>query len=132
MMIWLNRHYQILARILAWIGLLAIVVLSVIPATERPITNFGSQWEHFIAFGLVAAVFAIGYELSLARLLLFAFFFCAGIELLQVPLPTRHARVSDFLIDFTVSCFALGLVRITQKLIAPKRTAAPMKGASTK
>ena len=36
---WLQRR-EVLARILAWIGLLLIVVLSVVPAAERPVTEF--------------------------------------------------------------------------------------------
>jgi len=110
----------LLARVLAWIGLVAIVVLSVVPAEERPVTEFTPQFEHFSAFALVGAAFAIGYDLSWVRLAFFAFFVCGGIELLQVPLPTRHARVSDFIIDFAAACFAFAVVRITEKLVARK------------
>jgi hypothetical protein len=39
-----------------------------------------------------------------------AFLFCGAIELLQLPLATRHARLSDFVIDFFASCFAIVLV----------------------
>jgi hypothetical protein len=122
---WLVNHYRVVARVLAWIGILAIIVLSVVPANDRPITGAGlwfgllyGQWlEHFTAFALVAGVFAIGYRFSLKRLLMLAFFFCGGIELLQVPLPTRHARVSDFVIDFVASCFAIAVVFVGDKLI---------------
>jgi hypothetical protein len=51
------------------------------------------------------------------RLLQLAFLFCGGIELLQVPLPTRHARLSDFVIDVFGSCFAIGLVFVGDKLV---------------
>ena len=112
---WLFQHNELKARILALIGMSAIVVLSIVPAAERPVTIFGQLIEHFTAFALVAGAFAIGYDLSLPRLMLFAFFFCGGVELLQVPLPTRHARVSDFVIDFVASCFAFGLVHIGKK-----------------
>ena len=114
----LFRHSEILARILAWIGLLTIFVLSVVAAAERPVTEFRPQFEHFTAFALVGGVFAIGYNLSLGRLMILALFFCGGIELLQVPLPTRHARVSDFIIDFVGACFAFALVRVGKKLVA--------------
>lgn len=114
---WLFRHYEVQARILAWIGIFAIVVLSVVPAAERPVTDFAPQFEHVAAFALVAGAFSIGYDLSLARLIFFALLFCGGIELLQVPLPTRHARVSDFVIDFIASCFAFALVHIGKKLV---------------
>ncbi len=122
-------HYQVVARILAWIGIVTIIVLSVVPANDRPVTSAGQwfgqwigQWiEHFTAFALVAGAFAIGYRFSLIRLLLLAFFFCGGIELLQVPLPTRHARVSDFVIDFVASCFAIAVVFAGDKVVGAHR-----------
>ena len=89
--------HRIVARVLAWIGIMGIIVLSVVPANERPTPAqgwfgafFGNIIEHVAAFALVAGAFAIGYRFSLFRLLTFAFFYCGGIELLQVPLPTRH------------------------------------------
>jgi VanZ family protein len=106
------------ARALAWVGILAIIILSVVPAADRPVTGAGHLFEHLAAYALVAGVFAIGYHRSLIWTLLLAFFFCCGIELLQVPLPTRHARVTDFIIDFAGSCFAIGLVFAGNKLIA--------------
>jgi VanZ family protein len=105
------------ARTLAWVGILAIIVLSVVPVADRPVTGAGQSIEHFTAFALVAGVFAVGYSLSIIRFLLLAFFFCGGVELLQVPLPTRHAMVSDFVIDFVGSCFAIGVVLAGNKLI---------------
>ena len=109
--------HRIVARVLAWIGIMGIIVLSVVPANERPTPAqgwfgalFGDIIEHVAAFALVAGAFAIGYRFSLFRLLTFAFFYCGGIELLQVPLPTRHARVSDFLIDFAGSAVAILLI----------------------
>ena len=110
-------HATGVARILAWIGILTITVLSVVPAVDRPVTGIGPRFEHFIAFALVATAFAIGYRLSLLRLLLSAFLFYGGIELLQVPLPTRHARVSDFVVDFVAAGIAIGLVFAGDKLI---------------
>jgi hypothetical protein len=133
----LVNHYRSTARVLAWIGIFAITVLSVVPANDRPVTGAGlwlfglwfgpwfRQWfEHFTAFALVAGMFAIGYRFSLIRLLLLAFFFCGGIELLQVPLPTRHARVSDFVIDFAASCFAIAVVFVSDNLIGRNRQSA--------
>ena len=112
---WFQRR-EVLARILAWIGLLLIVVLSVVPAADRPVTEFRPEFEHFAAFALVGGAFALGYDLSWGRLMLLALFFCGGIELLQVPLPTRHARVSDFVINSLAACFAIGLVHVGKKL----------------
>ncbi len=120
-------YYRVVARVLSWIGIVAIIVLSVVPAKERPVTDaadwFGA-WnghvlEHVTAFAPVAAAFAIGYHrLSLKRLLLLALLFCGGIELLQVPLPTRHATVLDFVIDLAGSWFAMAIIVAGEMVLA--------------
>lgn len=106
-----------LARALAWVGILAIIVLSIVPAIDRPVTGAGQWAEHFTAFGLVAAMFAVGYRLSLVQFVVLALIFCGGVELLQILLPTRHARLSDFAVDFVASCFAIGCVVASEKLL---------------
>ena len=113
---WLISRYTVVARILAWIGILAIIVLSVIPANDRPVSGVGQGLEHFYAFALMGGAFAIGYRFLLIRLLVLAVFFCGGIELLQVPLPTRHARVSDFLVDSLGACFAILCVFVANQI----------------
>jgi VanZ family protein len=107
-------HCRRIVRTLAWLGVSGIVLLSVVPADERPVTGAGQSIEHFSAFGLVAAVFTIGYRFSLIRLLVMALLYCGGIELLQIPLPTRRARVSDFVIDFLGSSIAICLVAFSR------------------
>jgi hypothetical protein len=94
--------------------------------TSAPSPGIGQVLEHLTAFGLVAGMFAIGYRFTLTRLLLMALLFCGGIELLQVPLPTRHARVSDFAIDLFGSYFAIGLVAFaTSRSSAARLTPRP-------
>ncbi|HEY6619064.1 MAG TPA: hypothetical protein VIY68_05945 [Steroidobacteraceae bacterium] len=120
-------HYRVVGRVLCWIGLVTITVLSVVPAKERPVTDAaywfgvwkGHVLEHVTAFAPVAAAFAIGYHrLSLRRLLLLAFLFCGEIELLQVPLPTRHATVLDFVIDLAGSWFAIAIIVVGEIVLA--------------
>jgi VanZ family protein len=98
--------------------IIAIIVLSVVPTTDRPVTGSGQAFEHFTAFALVGGAFAIGYRLSLTRLLLLAVLFCGGIELLQVPLSTRHARVSDFLVDTVGAAVAILCVFVTRQILS--------------
>jgi hypothetical protein len=64
---WLISRYTVVARTLAWIGILAIIVLSVVPANDRPVSGVGQGLEHFTAFALVGGAFAIGYRFSLIR-----------------------------------------------------------------
>jgi hypothetical protein len=109
-------RYKLAARFLAWTGLIAIIVFTVVPASIRPVTGLGSNFEHLLIFFAVFGAFNIGYELSAARLMLFALLFCGGIELIQIPLPTRHARLSDFVIDFVTSSLAIGITSIIKRL----------------
>jgi hypothetical protein len=41
-MAWLIDHYTGVARALAWIGIWAIIILSVVPAADRPVTGAGN------------------------------------------------------------------------------------------
>jgi VanZ family protein len=96
-------------RILSWFGIAAIIVLSVVPAADRPVTGAGQDLEHIVALGLTATAFTFGHRQKIIWLLLAAVFFCAGIELIQTFAPTRHARLSDFMIDSLASIAAIGI-----------------------
>jgi VanZ family protein len=109
-------RYKLASRLVAWTGLVAISVFTVVPASFRPVTDLGSDFEHLSAFFAVFAAFSVGYELSLIRLVLFALLFCGGIELIQIPLPTRHARVSDFIVDFVASSLAIATTLIGKRI----------------
>lgn len=114
-------HLRIAARALSWVGIAAIIILTVVPAIDRPVTGFGPRLEHLMAFALVAGAFALGYRFSLIRLLLLALLFCGGVELLQIPLPTRHARLRDFVLDLVASCIAIGMVFVAEQLVGVNR-----------
>ena len=92
-------HVTKIARMAAWSGVIAIVLLSIVPAEDRLVTGLGQTFEHFAAFSIVSILFALVYRLKLRLLLPVALLFCGGIELLQLAVPTRHARISDFIID---------------------------------
>jgi VanZ family protein len=109
-------RYKLASRLVAWTGLVAISVFTVVPASFRPVTDLGSDFEHLSAFFAVFAAFSVCYELSIIRLVLFALLFCGGIELIQIPLPTRHARVSDFIVDFVASSLAIATTLIGKRI----------------
>jgi VanZ family protein len=98
---------------LAWILIAGIVVATVVPASERPETGVGHNFEHLLAFGLVGLVFSLAYSWRLRVLISSGIVFALLLELAQIPLPTRHARIEDFLVDalrtslgITLACLA--------------------------
>src|SRR5579871_2121191 len=93
-----------IARVVAWFALTAIVLLSVVPPSHRPTTFFPHRIEHagiFLFDGLAFGITYCGYEWLAS---IGAVVFCAGIELAQLIIPGRHARLSDFVIDAAAMC----------------------------
>jgi len=105
-----------LARPLAWSLAALIVVLSLVPATLRPETSLPHSVEHFAIFWATGVAFAVGYSLTpLLAVLLVGF--SGVVEVLQLFMPGRHARLSDFIVDALASLIGL----ITISLIAQMR-----------
>ena len=101
-----------LFQIAAWLLLMAIVVLSVVPPMDRPVTPAPHNIEHLGIFLLTGLAFGLGYE---TRHLAQAFglvIFSAAIELIQLAIPGRHARFSDFVVDAISVSIGTGLARI--------------------
>jgi VanZ family protein len=87
-----------LFRIAAWLVLVTIVVLSVVPPRDRPVTPAPHDFEHIAIFLAAGLAFGLGYSRHLLQIFgLIAF--SAAIELIQLAIPGRHARVSDFVVD---------------------------------
>jgi VanZ family protein len=108
-----------ICRAAAWFALAAIVVLSLVPPSARPTTFIPHKIEHagiFLVDGLAFGIAYCGYEWLLS---VSAVIFCAGIELAQLMIPGRHARLSDFFVDATAISVGIlagsTLMRITRR-----------------
>jgi VanZ family protein len=86
-------------RLVAWVVLTAAVVLTILPAELRPVTGAPSGIEHFAMFFLIGLTFALGHSRSDYSLCGAAIAFAGLLELLKHVVPTRHARLSEFVID---------------------------------
>jgi VanZ family protein len=91
----MRRIYQVAA----WLLLLAIVVLSVVPPDDRPLTPAPHDFEHMLIFLLTGMVFGLGYAGRHVIQVFGLVAFAAIIELIQLAIPGRHSRLSDFLVD---------------------------------
>jgi len=105
-------------RVAAWLLALAIIVLSVSPASVRPVTGAGQGLEHLSIFIALGMAFGFGYPRRFLRLTLALIVFTLAIEIAQIWVPGRHARLSDFLIDAAASCLGVGLSWLLLKLRA--------------
>ena len=96
-----------LIRTAAWIVVLGLIVVSVVPAPLRPGTGVSHSFEHFCAFLLAGAIWYLAYPDRLTLWLGSAVAYAAGIELIQTAAPGRHARLSDFAFDALGACLGL-------------------------
>jgi VanZ family protein len=104
-----------LARIIGWSLATAIVVLSVVPAALRPETGVPHNIEHFAIYWATGLAFALGY--SLTPLLAMALvIFSGAVEILQLSIPGRHARLSDFIVDALASVFGLITISLVTQM----------------
>jgi VanZ family protein len=87
------------ARIIAWVLVFILTLLSVVPPWLRPTTNVSHNVEHFAALFVTGVAFGLGYSRRPVIVGLVLVFFCAAIEIVQLLVPGRHARLSDFIVD---------------------------------
>jgi membrane associated rhomboid family serine protease len=98
--------------------LMAIIVLSFVPAGFRPQTGLPHNLEHGVIFALLGAAMVLGYRIRFWTWMTLGPLFAAVIEVLQLGVPGRHAKLSDFFIDaggvLLGSACAFLLLRIRQ------------------
>ena len=90
-------------RISAWFLAAAIIVFSLVPSHLRPVTDVPHALEHFVIFAATGIAFGLGYgpRYSIAIALVI---FAGAIEIAQLSVPGRHARLSDFIVDAFAAC----------------------------
>jgi VanZ family protein len=86
-----------IARAAGFFGVLAIIVLSLVPGTYRPHTGLPGVAEHFIAYCSTAFAFALGFRSSASRIViaLVLTLLAGSMEVLQLWVPGRHSAIID-------------------------------------
>jgi VanZ family protein len=122
-------------RMIAWMGVAAIIVLSLLPGDLRPnIHPFEiTQFEHVSAYIVTGAALALGYAdlgprfRSQCLIGLFLMILAAILEASQIWIPGRHARVIDWAAGAFGGWVGIGIVLLA--LWAHSRLYLPARGA---
>jgi VanZ family protein len=85
---------------LAWLVFAALTFLTLSPPSLRPSTEVPHDFEHLVAFAIAGALFAVAYPRHRAPITILALAVVAFLELAQIAVPGRHARMIDFLTNF--------------------------------
>jgi hypothetical protein len=101
-------------------SLISLVVVTVVPASDRPVTGIQHDLEHFLAFALVACFLQLAIRPAPSVL--------HSAEQLHLddgadsdPTTTRHARLEDFVFDTLAAWIGTGLIHFSQKIQNSRR-----------
>jgi hypothetical protein len=95
------------ARIATWILVATIIVLSVVPPGLRPQTGAPHALEYLAIFSATGLAASLGYQRKHISLAILLVIFAAFVEIIQLFVPGRHARFSDFAVDAFAAIFGL-------------------------
>ncbi len=107
----------LMSRIAAWLLLAAIIVVTLGSPDLRPQSSLGHDTEHAFAFVLLGAAFAIGYGERRIELVFAAIPVIGVIELLQLWVPGRHARLEDFIVNLLAFWAVLAIVSLPRLVL---------------
>jgi VanZ family protein len=85
-------------RIAAGLLALTILALSVVPPGLRPVAA-SQNVEHLLVYMAFGGLFGLSFPGRYRLQVLVAVAFAAAIEVIQIGVPGRHARISDLVVD---------------------------------
>ncbi len=103
-----------LFQAIGWLGVLAIIVLSLVAPSLRPVTFLPHSLEHAAIFALTGVALGLGYPGRIVQHMTMLVIFAAAIELAQFYAPGRHPRLIDFLVDASSACAGVVLAAVTR------------------
>jgi VanZ family protein len=107
-----------IVRAAAWLVFVAVVFVTLGSPQYRPTTELAHDVEHALAFAVLGLLFGLGYAGNRLTIVLGAVPVIGLLEILQLWMPGRHARLEDFVVNlvtfwvaFAAVCLALAVVR---------------------
>jgi hypothetical protein len=82
-------------RILAWLLLAGLVVVTIGPIDWRPVSPLPTQLERALALAIIGFVFALAYPRQLVLVGAIVLGATVLLEALQLVEPSRHGRIAD-------------------------------------
>jgi VanZ family protein len=111
----------ILLRIFAWLLAAAVTFATLGPPRYRPHSNFGQDGEHALAFVLIGLAFGLAYPRNRLFTVAVSVVLTGVLELLQLWMPGRHARLEDFVVDAVAACAGFMIIATLDFMTAGTR-----------
>lgn len=98
-----------LLKAIAWLLAAAVAFATLGPPTYRPHSDLGQNGEHALAFVLVGLAFGLAYGSNRWRTAAISAVLIGLLEVLQLWMPGRHARLLDYVVDALAAGAGLAL-----------------------
>jgi len=115
----------LILRIIAWILTAAVTFATLGPPSYRPHSYLGQDGEHALAFVLVGLAFGLAYPQRRLLTTGVAVILIGVLELLQLWMPGRHARLEDFVVDALAACAGIAAAAGLDWLMRRSKTGTP-------
>jgi hypothetical protein len=89
------NHFRVAIRSAAWLSILTVLVVTIVPIGFRPTTGLSPNIERFCVMAAVGALFAAGYPRKIWLIVLSLCFAAAIFEPLQLIAAGRHPSLRD-------------------------------------
>jgi VanZ family protein len=114
----------LILRIIAWLLTAAVTFATLGPPRLRPHSELGQDGEHALAFVLVGLAFGLAYTRHRLLTATIAVVLIGVLEMLQLWMPGRHARLEDFVVDALAACAGIAVAAVMDWLVRRSKTAA--------
>ena len=104
-------------RIIAWLLTAAVTFATLGPPQYRPHSALGQDAEHALAFALVGLAFGLAYPRRRLLTAGIAVILIGVLELLQLWMPGRHARLEDFVVDALAAGAGIAVAAVLDWLV---------------
>ena len=111
----------LILRIIAWLLTAAVTFATLGPPSYRPHSYLGQDGEHALAFVLVGLAFGLAYPRRRLLTAGLAVILIGVLELLQLWMPGRHARLEDFIVDALAACAGIAVAAALEWLMGQSR-----------
>ena len=111
-------------RCVAWGLVAAIAVFTLSPMDVRPVTGVAANFERFVAFVALGVAFGLGYPTKRIGSILLVISIAGFLEVSQLFVAGRHARVSDGVIKACAAAFGV----LTAIFLRPTKSAEAVGG----
>jgi len=101
-----------LLRVIAWLGIATIVVLSIVPGAHRPHVLQAPKLEHLAAYFVASAVLVVSF-LERGRHILIGLcltLLAGALEIAQLSIPGRESKLSDWAVSSLGAWAGIGAV----------------------